>query len=603
MPKYYSKDKNRTVQYEGPEYGEDGTNIPMSKGYRKILTVVKDGQEKEITDDLLDAATTKGYKIKELADAEEQKTFSPVEAGARGFVQGATLGLSDEAKGLAAGTKALFSGKKVGEEYDRARDEERQLNKMASEESPVEYTVGEVGGGILSPSPIKGGGLAKTAAKGAIEGGVAGFGMGEGDISEQAKSTVTGAGLGGTIGAAAKGVEAVGGKLISAADEAVGSMRGGKAAQFVEEPSKFREAAEAPQRIAEKKREFGEMSVGAKRQIKGDLQLAERKSARKYEVLKDALSKFDKPVDEANDATTMARTILADSKKNAFIDDESRRLIDLVEREAKTSTGKPMMIPEIDPQSGRQIGFTRNPGLTEGESVELIVDMRQRLGEIIEWGPNVGMSKTERLANKQLKDSYYKLDNYTKQLGENMDPELRKVYEDANKSYSRYIRSKAGIEKYAGTVKNPDGGKRGVSEKRLRSNIERGAEDDQAALKAAVEGVSPAGAQNISQMAENVESRDALKRLVEDRQVLNKGGLAVPVPKLGYVGVTPLTAARGYTVVRDVFAKPALTAAVRTLETTNRPITIETVRALSQQHGVNEGELAETLRQSGALKE
>lgn len=603
MPIYFNKEKNKRVDYQGPEYAEDGTNIPMSKGYRKVLKVVKDGQEKEITDDLLDTATSKGYKIKELSEAESKQTFTPVEAGARGFVQGATLGLADEAKGIAAGAKALFTGKKVGEEYERARDEARSLNRMASEESPAAFTTGEIAGGVLSPSPIKGGGLAKTVGKGAAEGAVAGFGVAEGDLSEQAKAT-TGAGLlGGAIGAAAKGLEAAGSAFGSKADEIVGSMREGKAAQFVEDPSKFREAREAPQRIAEKEREFGEMATGAKRQIKGDLLMAERKAARKYETLKDALAKFDKPVDEATDATTMARTILNDTKRNAFIDDESRRLIDLVEREAKTSTGKPMMIPEIDPQSGKQIGFTRNPGLTEGETVELIVDLRQRLGELIEWGPKQGMSKTERMANKALKDSYFKLDNYTKQLGETMDPELRKIYEDANKSYSRYIRSKGDIEKLAGTPKLPSTGKRSISEKKIANLVEKGPEDVQAAFRESVEGVSPEGSKALASMAENVESRGALRELAEDRAVLNKGGFAVPVPMLGYVGVTPLTAARAYTTVRDYFGKPALTAAVKVLENTGRPITIETVRALSQQHGVSEEELATKLRESGNLKE
>ena len=71
MTKYFSKEKNRTVEYLGPEYAEDGTNIPMSKGYRKILTVEKEGQTKDITDDLLDKAIEKGYKIKELADAQK----------------------------------------------------------------------------------------------------------------------------------------------------------------------------------------------------------------------------------------------------------------------------------------------------------------------------------------------------------------------------------------------------------------------------------------------------------------------------------------------------------------------------------------------------
>ena len=604
MPIYFNKEKNKRIDYQGPEYTEDGTNIPMSKGYRKVLKVVKDGQEKEITDDLLEAATAKGYKIKELAEAESKKTFSGTEAAARGFTQGATLGFADELAGGLAATKALFTpGKSLSEEYTKARDLRRQADKMSEAEQPGEYLTGEIVGSVASPSPIKGAGIGKVLTRGAVEGATAGLGSAEGDVLEQAKSTVTGAGIGAGFGAAAKGLETVGKKMFSGADKAVGSMGEGRATQFVEDPAKFRLAEEVPQRISEKKREFGELATGTKRQIKGDLVMAEKKAARKYETLKGALAKFDSPVDEANDAAAMGRTILADTKKNAFIDDESRKLLETIEKETTTSSGKPMMIPEIDPQSGKVIGMTRNPGLTEGESVELLIDLRQRLGELIEWGPKQGMSKTERLANKALKDSYFKLDNYTKELGTKMDPELRSVYEDANKSYSRYIRSKGDLEKIAGTPKLPSTGKRALSEKRIARTVESGAEDVQGALKEAAEGVSPEGARGLARMAENVESREGLKKLGDDAALLGKGGFSVPVKAIGQVGVTPLRAARAYTIVRDIFGKPALTAAVRALEVSGRPVTMEVVKALAGQHGVSEEQLTNTLREQGALKE
>jgi hypothetical protein len=184
-----------------------------------------------------------------------------------------------------------------------------------------------------------------------------------------------------------------------------------------------------------------------------------------------------------------------------------------------------------------------------------------------------------------------------------MDPELRSVYEDANKSYSRYIRSKGDIEKLAGSTKLKSTPKRGISDRKIASKMQSGAEDDQIALQEAVKGVSPGGTKALKEMSENVQSRDALQKLGEDRAVLSKGGLAVPIPKLGYVGVTPLAGAKAYTLVRDWAAKPALTAAVRALEVSGRPITIESVRALANQYGVDEQGLADTLRQGGALKE
>ncbi len=124
-----------------------------------------------------------------------------VESLARGGLQGASFGLSDEAIGF---LESLWSDKT----YEQARDESRAANEAARTANPKTYLAGEIGGGVASTF-VPGVGAAhgaSTAAKlgrAAIEGGIAGGGYSEAkDAGGVAKDVVLGAGLGGAIGAA-----------------------------------------------------------------------------------------------------------------------------------------------------------------------------------------------------------------------------------------------------------------------------------------------------------------------------------------------------------------------------------------------------------------
>jgi len=151
-------------------------------------------------------------------------TSKPVEdQKLRSIAQGLTLGFSDEieAAGKTAVSKIgqLFGGE--GKSYDDSLDEIRDKLEAYRGAKPMEALGYELGGAVV---PALGAGLftfgtggaavgtataarvaptlARAAKIGAIEGGIAGFGTGEGGFKDRAKSAAVGTALGGTLGAA-----------------------------------------------------------------------------------------------------------------------------------------------------------------------------------------------------------------------------------------------------------------------------------------------------------------------------------------------------------------------------------------------------------------
>lgn len=112
------------------------------------------------------------------------------------FGRGATAGLSDEIYGIGRAAEALAAGENVPAAYTNARDLERRATERAYEGNPVGSFVSELGGGLLIPgggaSDLKG--LARI---GAIQGGTAGFGYGNG-----AAGSIGGGLIGAPVGAA-----------------------------------------------------------------------------------------------------------------------------------------------------------------------------------------------------------------------------------------------------------------------------------------------------------------------------------------------------------------------------------------------------------------
>jgi len=165
----------------------------------------------------------------ELEPLEESQEVSGLESGARGLLQGATLGFADE---IAGGIESLFTDKT----YEQARDESRKNFATAQEANPLTYGAGELGGGI-GTMLIPGLGAAKLA-KGATMG------------AKLAAGAKAGAKLGGLYAAgssvedSAAGVAgdtlkgAAGGAVLSAAMPALfGSM--GRGATFADKAKKL----------------------------------------------------------------------------------------------------------------------------------------------------------------------------------------------------------------------------------------------------------------------------------------------------------------------------------------------------------------------------
>ena len=169
-------------------------------------------------------------KIRSEVEAGSVSSDAPTEAQPaekqrlRSIAQGVTLGFADELEAairnpLSALGSAL--GLSEGQDYKERLDIVRKKLESYRTENPLEAMAYEMGGAVL---PAVAGGvltagtgtaavgastaarlaptLARAAKVGAVEGGIAGFGAGEGGFTERAKTAATGAALGGTLGAA-----------------------------------------------------------------------------------------------------------------------------------------------------------------------------------------------------------------------------------------------------------------------------------------------------------------------------------------------------------------------------------------------------------------
>jgi hypothetical protein len=126
--------------------------------------------------------------------------------------QGLLAGFGDEAEG---GVRALIDaakGQPLGQSYTRERDAIRAQQAAYAKRHPVLNTGAEIAGGLAGALiPVGGtelralstlGKVVRAGGVGAVYGGIAGLGKGEGDALSQAKSTVGGAVLGGVLGGA-----------------------------------------------------------------------------------------------------------------------------------------------------------------------------------------------------------------------------------------------------------------------------------------------------------------------------------------------------------------------------------------------------------------
>jgi len=122
--------------------------------------------------------------------------------------QGATLGFSDELVGARDALVAGLTGGDIGQTYRTSRDLERARLGQFAEDYPAANVSAQIGGGLLTGSaPSKAAAaapsflmrLAKSVPTGAAVGGLAGLGVGEGDVGQQLDSVERGAITGGIL--------------------------------------------------------------------------------------------------------------------------------------------------------------------------------------------------------------------------------------------------------------------------------------------------------------------------------------------------------------------------------------------------------------------
>lgn len=159
----------------------------------------------------------------------ERAAEAPTERG-RAIAQGLSLGFADE---IFAGLRAPFGEGSLSENYGKALQQERDVLKQYRQDYPISSAAYEVGGAILpaiftggAAAPVAAtrtaavlGGLTRGGVSGAKTGAVYGFGSGEGDIFNRAANmgvqALTGAGIGGALGAIGGTLKGSGGALMN----------------------------------------------------------------------------------------------------------------------------------------------------------------------------------------------------------------------------------------------------------------------------------------------------------------------------------------------------------------------------------------------------
>jgi hypothetical protein len=159
-------------------------------------------------------------------DAQFLDEPTKLDSAGRGFIQGATLGFSDEIAGGLSG--ALHAGSKVlpyespyediSQAYREGRDSERAKDDAAYKANPWSFRGGEfVGGGIIPfGAGIKGATIAQGVARGAVTGAITGGIAGVGGTKREDAAGMAGAGA---FGAATGGVA---GGVLGGAGNAIG---------------------------------------------------------------------------------------------------------------------------------------------------------------------------------------------------------------------------------------------------------------------------------------------------------------------------------------------------------------------------------------------
>jgi hypothetical protein len=164
--------------------------------------------------------------------AQMAKGASTADAIANGIWRGGTFGFSDELEGAAARAKDMLAGRSArnlsdvvagreGNTYAHYRDQVRQQDQALSEAHPIATGAGQIIGGLATAplAAVRGAGVANAALNGAIQGGIAGAGNSDADLTKgDVGGLVRDVGANAALGAATSAVTS---KIVGGAPERV----------------------------------------------------------------------------------------------------------------------------------------------------------------------------------------------------------------------------------------------------------------------------------------------------------------------------------------------------------------------------------------------
>jgi hypothetical protein len=375
--------------------------------------------------------------------AYDRPVTSAAKSFGRGVSQGATLGFSDE---LGGGVQALtrkaidalgLGGSSVevadeykdlapqpaqektfAEYYTQGRESEREANRRAAEDNPLLYGGGEFAGSVLS-SAVPGVGLAANAGKAkligqaALQGGVAGLGGSEADLTagdvtgalaDTAKGAVLGAGMAGatqgliTAGkAAAKAVRPLinrVGEAVSEGAEDVSTYLAKKALGF-ERGSTRKLGEQKANAAAEFARENGLISSNADEMLK-NVQVLKQRAGKNIGEMYETLDHFGVQPDVESLATRIQNQMERGS--GWANDDRSQPMLALQG-----------MVKRLEEQTGQPL------------NVRQLADIKRGLNAYGGWNkPKVAVTE----ANEAYREAAHEVSNYIDELIEGAEHQL-----------------------------------------------------------------------------------------------------------------------------------------------------------------------------------
>ncbi len=273
-----------------------------------------------------------------LVEELQNERAKELEALKLGTMQGASLGLADELEGgLVAGKGVLLGDQKLAnllDEYRKQRDLSRQEYETAKEAAPNAFLAGELAGGV--GSAVLTGGLGAGVRGAAAMGAIAGAGSSDTDVTgldseqlkEMASDAATGGVVGGTLGAAAKGVSNV-------LSRAANPDKGGYLSKLVESYKRGTKGQDLTSKKAAQ--EMADELLVSGESVLEDLGSAESRASKSYgkavEAGKEGLDiqKFRDTLNEFKTSLQKVRGSTSSPEKKAAVD----KLINEVEFTAK----------------------------------------------------------------------------------------------------------------------------------------------------------------------------------------------------------------------------------------------------------------------------